>query len=134
MKLWQWRCKSVCVGFVTLCMGAYAANFIPYVRPPYAMANDLEAVKLDLRSKMGTLTHKQDGIDQKLEAVMIEQRKSAVRDVRSQLIEATRYRCRAANTADHGALPFWTNRLQDLKLSYQQLTTEPWPDLDCNSF
>ena len=130
----KWRWKSVGLGVGTLILAAFAANLIPGVHPKYAMAEEVAAAKLAQDGKLDRFGKKLDKVNGQMADVLAQLHASAIRTTRTDLIEATRYNCRSKNSEDQGGRAFWTNRLQDLKLSYQQLTGENWPDLNCNTF
>ena len=133
-KLYQWRWHSVALGLATLILTFYALGWIPGVPSPAAMAASVDELKKEFQGKLDTTNRKLDVVAQQLGTALQEQKNGQIRQLNSDLIDARRYQCRAINSADKSALPFWNSRLQELKLSYSQLAGQPWPDLPCNSF
>lgn len=133
-KLYEWRWKSVFITFVSMVIGAYAASLLPFVKPPYAMANIVEQDKASFQTQLDTTNRKLDITAGQLNMVMQELKQGQIRSLNTDLIDARRYQCRAINSNDTVTLPFWTGRIETLKQSYHDLTGNPWPNLDCKSF
>lgn len=133
-QLYQWRWKSVALGLVGLLFSLYAANLLPGLRPPYAMADTVRVNKGEMNDKFNQLSTSLGALQQQVGELVAQNKKNSIRLTNNDLIDARRYQCRAINSADKSALPFWTNRIQDLKLAYQRLTGATWEDIPCNSF
>jgi hypothetical protein len=134
VQLWEWRWKSVVLGILALALACYSSNLIPWMPPPYALANTVIEAKADLQRKIDTTNGKVDTANEQLSQVASQLKDGQVRSLNSDLIDARRYQCRGINSDDKASLPFWNTRLQTLKLAYQRLAGESWPELPCNSF
>lgn len=135
MKIYSWRWKSVCLGVVSAIIATYAASWLPFVKPPYAMASALTDTKTDLQHELDTTNIQVAKINQQLAVVIVGQKSGQIRSLNNDLIDARRYQCRGeAAGGDRATLAFWGQRLQTLKLAYQDLAGEAWPDMDCKSF
>lgn len=138
MQLYRWRWCSVALGVVTFAIVAYMMGWVPGIDSPVAMANTVQQqlvdVKKDFQQKSDATNRKLDIVAKSLEKALQEQKNGQIRQLNSDLIDARRYQCRAIAANDDQAKPFWNRRLGELKLSYTQLSGEPWPDLPCNSF
>lgn len=134
LKLYEWRWKSIGLGLAGLVIGIYAANWLPFAPSPYALAETVDLNKQDIQRQLNSMSGQVADLRGKVTVVISQQRDSQEHAMNNDLIDARRYQCRAVNSADHSALPFWNNRVQILKLQYQQLTGNSWPDMDCNSF
>lgn len=127
MQLYVWQWKSIAIGATALCVASYAASFIPWVKPSYALSADMETMKNELQGKLDKTN--------KVVAEMSEQLKAGqIRSLNTDLIDARRNQCRGINSEDKSSLQFWNYRIQSLKLDYYLLTRSEWPDLPCNSF
>lgn len=134
MKVYIWRWKTIMLGFATLAIACYASNLIPFLKPPYAMANDVQASNVEVQRQIDQLTKKTEGTQLALDLALAQIKEGQVRSLTTDLIEATRYKCRAKNSDGGSSLPFWTRRWQDLKVAYYSLTGTLWPEVPCDSF
>lgn len=134
LRIWEWRWKSVVLGLLALGLACYASNLFPMVPPPYALAITVDKQNQLFQNKLDTANTKIDGVRTTVDTAMTQLKDGQIRSLNSDLIDARRYQCRGINSDDKGSLPFWNQRLQGLKLAYQRLAGETWPDLPCNSF
>lgn len=134
MALYRWRWKSVGLGLGCLVVALYAANWFPFLSPPYAMANAVEDAKKDLQAKIDQTNTKLDHVAGQTTFIQGQIKEGQIRQLNSDLIDARRYQCRAINTSDRSALPFWNQRTQELKYQYQNLANRDWPEMPCNTF
>lgn len=133
-KMYQWRWKSVALGVIGLLLALYGANLLPGVPPPYAMADTVRVDKTEVNNKFNELKGSVSALKEQVDTLVRQNRDNQIRLANNDLLDARRYQCRAINSGDKSALPFWNNRISDLKLTYLQLTGSPWADLPCNSF
>lgn len=134
LQMWEWRWKSVVLGLLALGLACYASNLVPMVPPPYAMASMVDVQNQLFQKKLDATNGKLDWLASQQTSANFQIKEGQVRSLNTDLIDARRYQCRGINSDDKGALPFWNERIQTLKLAYQQLAGARWPDLPCNSF
>lgn len=134
MKIYFWRWRSVVLGLACLGISLYGAGFIPFLQPPYALANDVQKSNDNVKLQIDALNKKTEDTKVALNQAMAQIKEGQVRSVTTDLIEATRYKCRAKNSDGGSSLPFWTRRWQDLKIAYYALVGSPWPEVTCDSF
>lgn len=134
MAIYSWRWKSLLLGVAALVLALYAGSFIPTFGPPYASAQTVIAVKVDFQTQIDTVNKKLDTQDGKITAMAAQQHDAQIRQLNTDLIDAKRYQCRAIDSTDKTSLPFWSSRLQDLRLTFFQLTNTRWFEPDCKTF
>lgn len=135
MKQYFWRWKSAALTLIAIVVASYAASWLPQpLRPAYADTASIQSVQDDFQKKLDVTNDKLDATNVQVTALATQLKNGQVRSLNADLIDARRYQCRSINSNDKTALPFWNNRIQELKLAYQQLTNENWPSLDCKSF
>lgn len=134
VQIYQWRWKTLALGLMGLLLGLYAADLIPGIAPPYAMADVVIANKSDLQQQLSAQNSKLDDLSGKMSVVMAQLHDNQVHQINSDLMDARRYQCRAISSADKTALPFWTARIQELKYQFRALTSGDWFEQDCNTF
>lgn len=134
VKLWEWRWKSVFLGVATMGGVLYLGDWIPFVTTPLAKAETVRVAGVATDGKIDALSGQVQDLKGKVVAVLSQQKDAQIHQVTNDLIDARRYQCRAINSADGSARPFWNGRIASLKLQYQQLTGDSWSEQDCNSF
>lgn len=134
VKMTKWRWRAVVLGLSGLVIACYGANFIPGLKPSYAMTGEVIANKNEITTRLDKTDKKVESIEKKVDGVIAQNKRRDIRDLNNDLLDARRFQCRAILSGDRSALPFWNNRITDLKFDYQALTGQPWSELACNSF
>jgi hypothetical protein len=132
--MFRWRWCSVVMGVGTLVLVIYMLGWIPGVDSPVAMAKDVQTSKISFQGDLASTNAKVDKLSNQVTDAVGQLKDGQVRSLSTDLIEATRYKCRADKAPGDTSLPFWTARLQSLKIAYQNLVLAPWPDVPCSSF